>query len=487
YEAAYWNQVQVQVDERDYRLAYEIYKQTGNADFNLPFLVYTNPEFFTGPDTNPLFDENDELVFMAKDAGGPAPDTIPWPIGAIGGAVEVQLIDPLTGDSSYVYLFPHNGSFSAGAGADYVSYDYQLLAGNYLDNYILNMANPEDSWVETDYYAQHFSDDWIKDILQIYAGSATGVDILDHAKILLGPGLCNRSIQTYSESTGVHISSKDGPVRGIRSIFGANSGPLIERNHFFYQQMEVVDFWIRLHFIRGFLRFYDLSAEAQNMTFYSKTVPEGFTIDGLPDSLDVEQVSDWVLYTGEQGSLLKFDSIYTTFPIDTFWTYYEDQWQPAEEQCTGDGYAIGASGYWLLQIIPDTDPRSGSEDLHYYKETSYFLNPDLTPEITAGIRDQHRHPLQVHFRDNLNALHSKPSGITRIQVYPNPSSGSIYLAGMPANTAFTLQVFGLDGRQHWTCSSCADNIQLPDSLRPGLYLLRIEGENGVEVLKLVLR
>lgn len=223
------------------------------------------------------------------------------------------------------------------------------------------------------------------------------------------------------------------------------------------------------------------------MTFYSATVPEGLMIDGMPDSLDVQELSDWMLYTGEQGSLLKFDSVFTTFPIDTFWMYFEDNLQPTEEQCTGDDHAIGATGYWLLQMIPDTDPRSGSDDMHFYKETSYFLNPDLTPAATQEIHDQYRQPIKVRIRDNLNSLVPKPTGQGKIKVFPNPGNGRLYLEGLPANTAVSLQLFGLDGRPHWTCRACTSPIQLPTYLTPGLYTLRIELESGVEVHKLVLR
>jgi len=65
-----------------------------------------------------LLDGNDELVFMAKDSGGRAPET-KRPGGA-GAAAEIELADPLTGGKAWVYLF-HFRKPPAPAAGDYAS------------------------------------------------------------------------------------------------------------------------------------------------------------------------------------------------------------------------------------------------------------------------------------------------------------------------------------------------------------------------------
>lgn len=51
-----------------------------------------------------LIDDDDELVFMARDAGDQAPDDLAAPPGA-GARVEIELSDPKTGERGWAYAF----------------------------------------------------------------------------------------------------------------------------------------------------------------------------------------------------------------------------------------------------------------------------------------------------------------------------------------------------------------------------------------------
>ena len=44
-------------------------------------LVYADAGTYSGPDENPLFDEDDEFVFMARHLGDKRPDAFPPPLG----------------------------------------------------------------------------------------------------------------------------------------------------------------------------------------------------------------------------------------------------------------------------------------------------------------------------------------------------------------------------------------------------------------------
>ena len=119
------------------------------------------------------------------------------------------------------------------------TYHFNLLSGDYKTTYKLNTGpNPEDSTVTTPFYTQHFSDRWADDALQITDRGASGVDILDRHKDLFAPGNCGRSEDTFDDAEGAFIVNKSGPVRAIRSYIGANSGPLTERQHIFYERRE---------------------------------------------------------------------------------------------------------------------------------------------------------------------------------------------------------------------------------------------------------
>src|SRR5690606_11749906 len=78
-EGSGWRQIPVQVDERDSVDGNTIYGDTPVEEFlnenwgtdlnKLVILTYTDTATFTGPDRDLLFDDNDEFLFMARDAG----------------------------------------------------------------------------------------------------------------------------------------------------------------------------------------------------------------------------------------------------------------------------------------------------------------------------------------------------------------------------------------------------------------------------------
>ena len=63
-----WLQIPVQIDERDTVTFDQVYDDTQYAAA-IPVSTYTDAGTYVGSDSDPLFDEDDELVFMAKDAG----------------------------------------------------------------------------------------------------------------------------------------------------------------------------------------------------------------------------------------------------------------------------------------------------------------------------------------------------------------------------------------------------------------------------------
>jgi hypothetical protein len=70
-------EVPVQVDERKDTTMNAVYGLPATQTFygssiNVPVNAYADPNTFTGPDTNTNLDADDEVAFMARDAGGPA-------------------------------------------------------------------------------------------------------------------------------------------------------------------------------------------------------------------------------------------------------------------------------------------------------------------------------------------------------------------------------------------------------------------------------
>jgi len=94
-----------------------------------PALVYADPHTFSGPDEKPAFDEDDELVFMARHLGKRWIDSS-LPENVLDNSfVEIEVNEALD-ILGYIYLFNSekdgNGTakLSPGAGQNLVEYEY---------------------------------------------------------------------------------------------------------------------------------------------------------------------------------------------------------------------------------------------------------------------------------------------------------------------------------------------------------------------------
>ncbi len=409
--SAGWQQIPVQVDQRFTQTLQNVYNNIAGlpSNTNIPVEVYADPNTFTGADPNPNVDADDEIAFMAKDAGDASPTYATPAHTALGSGVQLTITDPLQpGSIGYVYLFRQDGTLDPGAGQSYVSYSFNLLSGDYKTTYDVrgavstdpNPGNPENSTVTTPYYSQHFQDRWADDQIHITAGASTGVDILDRHKALFAPGNCVRSEDTFDLGTptfqgeGAFVTNRVGPVRAIRSYIGANSGPNTQREHIFYAQREDIRTYLRVHSIPGIMDFFDYSPAASGMTYYNDLNTAGVTIDGVPDSPALGQIH-WEMVTGAQGSLVMAGSISTNISPFSYTSYYLDSTTPPVTQCTGDAYAYGSSGVYVNMSIPSTDPGiSGTAYLNSVR-TMYYEPPGLTVTDAQNFDARANTPLSV--------------------------------------------------------------------------------------------
>jgi hypothetical protein len=400
-----WQQVPVQVDERATLDFCDVYgiggggaaEAAGQAyakPCGVTNLFYTDAGTFTGADPNATLDADDELVFMSKDAGAEAP-AASYPVGTVNPSrLDVRITDPLdAGAEGYVYLFLTDGSLSPGAGQQYVTYTFNLLSGPYLTTYnALNGPNPENSTATTASYAHHFSDRWINDELHITAGSATGVDILDRHKALFAPGVCGRHEETFSNGEGAFVTNKSGPVRAIRSYVGANSGPLTQREHVFYEQRQDIRTYLRVHAISGMMDFFDYAPAVAGMTYRNDLNTGGVTIDGTDDSVTLGAIR-WELVSGGQGSLVMSQRFVQNIAGFAYTSYYLDDSTPPVTQCTGDAFSYGSSGPRITQAIPCTDPAQSCTSSLANFRTMYYAGPGLTATDAEALYDESTTPL----------------------------------------------------------------------------------------------
>ena len=377
--AGEWRQVPVQVDERAVVEYFDIYNRNRGAKRGMGTyllrgpcfkgLVYTDPNTYTGADADSSLDADDEVVFLFKDAGQKR-TALADPDGVVkSSGVEVEIADPLTGTKRYVYLFQSAGGLDAAAGKDYVKYEFKLKKGPYKKTWVLGGAaglslrprtpagykNPEDSNVTTAFYTRHFSAKAITDSLRLKPPSGMGVDILDMRKALFAPGVPVRSVLTFAQGESAFIANIDGPVRAIRSAIGANSGPLVQFDSFFYERREDAVSQLRVHPIMSVVMFTDYSPAADGMTYSNNLNTGGVTIDGKPDKIKAG-VLTWEMVRGKQGAMVMVHHLVSSVGVGLT-SYYHDDKATKIPQVTGDGYACGSSGPWITGPIRNTDPR----------------------------------------------------------------------------------------------------------------------------------
>ncbi len=408
-----WSQLPVQVDERHTTdVGADIYRGDYPSGFIL--LAYSDPLTDMGADPNPTIDANDEIVFMAKDAGG-TPVAFSEPANVVpGSGLQITITDPLTSQTGVVYLFEQTGALDPAAGQQYVSYTWQLTGGGtYLANYNIangsGSTNNEDSDIVTLFYADHFSERWVHDELRITTGAANGFDILDrHASKF--PGSCLRSEDTFSAGEGGFFVNKSGPVRALRSYLGANSGPFTQRENIFYERRQDVRTFLRVHAIGGIQDFFDYSPAAANMEYYNNL---NQTLDAVIDGQDGAPADNvaagpttWELVTGPQGSLTQVGRFTTDIPGFSYTSLWlDDTTPPANAVCTGDLQAWGASGVQVLTGIPCTDPTPINASCVNSLTTArniYYDAPNVLPATAAATAAQDAAPLTYAIAPWLN-------------------------------------------------------------------------------------
>lgn len=375
-----WRQIPVQVDERariDLANAYPAgftctgtKTPPGSGCYTPPRgryheVRYTDPDTWIGPDPNPTLDDDDEIAFMARDAGAQAPAGASGPGGTVGGSgLALRITDPLNGAVGYVYLFRSNGHLDPSAGKSYVNYQFNLLRGEYkstFDHKGNPNGNPEDSFVETPYYRRGFTDrlsDWE---LRVKAGTATGVDILDRHEVIAfdhgaapTDGGCIRDTYTYNTGEGAWISSISGPIRAIRNYVGTNSAPLGERMQIFYDTQEF-GLWVRrVHPFYWSWDFFDYSDKAVGMRYRNSpneanTAYVPMRIDGDPDAAlpgaYLLGQTTWEDVNGPQGGIAMVHQFTESqYPDPTYDFVYLDDDRAPYGTCGGDAVNYGASG-----------------------------------------------------------------------------------------------------------------------------------------------
>ena len=255
-------------------------------------------------------DDDDEIAFMASDAGPRAPADALGPLGTGSNRQEVAITDPLTGAVSYVYLYLRPGGSDFHAGNGYVRYERDANADEYIDRFSFLRADPEVLGVSNTGYGPNlagtvcrtapgddpdvtndpdvpdgqprpstdrFPRDGVTVTTDSYRWRATGRWMVREMHIakpgqpgVHGPDLIDRwkgrAFQqspdgVFGDLTGVGfedeqvnweansslLGERTGPVRAIRETWGADSGTNVTKTETFYRDAVTYRFHVRVH------------------------------------------------------------------------------------------------------------------------------------------------------------------------------------------------------------------------------------------------
>jgi hypothetical protein len=286
----------------------------------------------TAIDPVPGLDHNDEVAFMASDAGPRAPRRAKLPKG-VDGVRRIALRDPTepAAGPRFVYVMRSEGkkgpkpAFSARNG--YVSYRRDSNAdlfeksessfegygnaerGPYCDaagNVVLGpdgqpdiqRRRPRDyATISTPRYRFRYDGRWLMTRIEVSAngGRTYGPDLIDRWKaraFAQDPGSETPCCGFEEEDTNWGGSStllgeRVGPVRAVRETWGADSGTNVIRRETFYRDEMRMKSWLRVHVIPpldGIYAQWDMNA-ARITRFYNSRLPEGVPVDGRNDEV----------------------------------------------------------------------------------------------------------------------------------------------------------------------------------------------------------
>jgi hypothetical protein len=356
WDGAQWVEIPVQVDEMfpyclgnpnssfgvysgtDLELTYawdtESWKKTaGTCSAEYPLLQGPTP------DPVPTLDDDDEVVFMASDAGPQAPVGTPPPPGATATLVVavIDALDPAV--TRFVYLVRKPGGSSFDASDGYVDYARDANADEYIDRYSFAAGDPEQlgssntgygpniagtvcvpqpahastdrfprdgTTVSTDTYQWKSTGRWMVRELHVAKPGQPGVygpDLIDRWK---GRAFQQSPDSTISlvgfedeqvnwEANSALLGERTGPVRAIRETWGADSGTNVTKTETFYRDAITYHYHVRVHPIPpdGLYTSWDYNAGVV-AKYYDVLKPDGVDIDGINDDTgNVDSVSNF--------------------------------------------------------------------------------------------------------------------------------------------------------------------------------------------------
>lgn len=374
-----WQQIPFQFDERD-----------------------TSGNYFTSDQVGGL-DANDELVFMAKDAGDRV-DARNWvdADNSFHVRYEIEVADPLASDGKgWVYLYRSSN----------LTLDPNLT--DYVDYFASTTDNAAQDTVRSLFYnIGHSTNGFPKDLSITSEGGGNGQDLLDILKFRASATLSGLNATITENNIEMRpaesdkISIKDGLVRVVRSVDATvvvrvGSLELAKFNFVtppFFYYLNAVEFNIDIPDVSdagatvntGRMSF-DLNANASGIKFVSANNPEpGFTVDGVAETPEKEIDSvlpdnNWMYFNGSQGTIVHLFPLAKTVG-GARQLYYKDS-AVTDPNDTGDRVSYGDTG---------NDISGGIVPPATFRYKGYLLSNTFTSAIGSQIAEFERNPFDVN-------------------------------------------------------------------------------------------
>jgi hypothetical protein len=388
-------------------------------------------------DPQPKFDTDDELSFMARDAGAQAPAGQGGPSGASDGQV-VTITDPLDPTTlRYVYLFTQTGGSTYTATNGYVRMTRNSDSEDWIDRYSFDDGDPmkigtsnttygpnlpgpvcqtsagnaakfgiqpnadgsipqtprastdrqprDDFTIDTPTYQVQTTGRWLVQGLRVApahtdngqghafgrVAGLLGDDLPDYGKNIIARWKGRAFQQTPNSSISVVgfedeqvnwemnsalLGWRQGPVRAIREIWGADSGTNVTKTEYYYRDADVYSYHVRVHPIPadGLYTDWDYRPGVAT-TYYNLNASKGVAIDGIPDA-NVGEV-DQVPVTGQDAETNVCD------PTTQLCTAMD-----APEEVAGNGFGL----VYEFELTGGTAAAGNVAVVPYYRDDRCF-------------------------------------------------------------------------------------------------------------------
>ncbi len=277
------------------------------------------------PDPVEGLDDNDELVFMWRDAAGQAPASAELP-AQIADMRQVTVVDPTNPlDVRYVYVALREAAgpdpaYTAQTG--YVRYErdadadvyhfsessyegygaapqgpyYDPATGRCVLSPIIQRRPLDTAWVTTDTYKFRYDGRWLMTQLLVRQPDGSyGPDLIDRWKARAfqqdpdseTPCCGYEEEDTNWGGSSILMGERSGAVRTIRETWGADSGTNVIRREVFYRDQIQYQTYLRVHVIPpldGIYQQWDYNAN-RITRYYNPQRPAGVKVDGMNDEV----------------------------------------------------------------------------------------------------------------------------------------------------------------------------------------------------------